>query len=137
MDKEFLSKHKYIYQIDMHQCTIQRFPVIYINKEFTYYKFPGGTTLNCVRTNDVCDNLTESVLDTVYGRIYELYSWNISDNARQLLNTLRVDDRRRKLMQEIASSKARCATLSRQLEEEKQRYANLESAIKTEFDNET
>lgn len=125
MDKEFLSKHKYIYQIDMHQCTIQRFPVIYINKEFTYYKFPGGTTLNCVRTNDVCDNLTESVLDTVYGRIARLYSWNISDNVRELLNTLGADAKRRKLMQAIASSKARCDTLSRQLEEEKKRCANL------------
>lgn len=125
MGKEFLSKHKYIYQINMHQCTIQRFPVIYINKEFTYYKFPGGAILNCVRTNDVCDNLTESVLDTVYGRIAWLYSWNISDNVRQLLNTLGVDAKRRKLMQDIASSKARCDTLSKLLEEEKKRCANL------------
>lgn len=129
MDKETLSKRKYIYTIDAGAKSIQRFPVVYANKHYIYYKVPGNQGLNCIRTEIVHDSPSEArVLQNRFQ-----YVWEIDGDARQLLSQLKSKIRLAELKSAISSSKARCATLSTQLEKEKQRCANLELAMEMEF----
>jgi hypothetical protein len=129
VNKETLSKHKYIYTIDSGAKSIQRFPVIYVNKHYVYYKVPANQGLSCIRTEIVRDSLSEARL--LEGRFQ--YVWGIDDDARQLLSRLKTKIRLAELESAISSSKARCTTLSTQLEKEKQRCADLELAMKMEF----
>jgi hypothetical protein len=129
VDKETLSKHKYIYTIDSGAKSIQRFPVIYVNKHYVYYKVPANQGLNCIRTEIVHDSPSEARL--VEGRFQ--YIWEIDGDARQLLSQLKSKIRLAELKSAISSSKARCTTLSFQLERERQRCADLELAMEMEF----
>lgn len=101
LDKNALSKQKYIYYVydadagkTMH---IERFPVVYINSKYVYYKHSRKHELEKVYLGDVKDTLA-NVFEKDYKFVYsrDRYFWNTAENPEEVVATLKkVADERR------------------------------------------
>ena len=92
-NKETLSKHKYIYYVyETADKTIhiEKFPVIYINSKYVYYKRHRKDELDKVYVGYVKDSLAD-----VYNKDYKFisesdrYFWNDVDNAQDVVDMLK------------------------------------------------
>lgn len=78
-EKAILSKHKYIYEYyvnDKMEPHVERFPVIYINSEYVYFKRNTATkNLDKCYTNNVKDSYLDAIEKIAGKRFGISYSW--------------------------------------------------------------
>lgn len=91
LDKETLSKQKYIYTAYVSSdgiLHVEKFPVIYINKTLVYYKRPGIDTLGCKSIKDVYDSfesLPYEKINTLYYYSYQtVLFWSAKDTPKTI-----------------------------------------------------
>jgi len=74
-EKATLSKHKYIYCINGANGTLmaQKFPVVFINKSYTYFRVNGSYELARVETRHVDNDLSD---EYTLVRLLDRYSWH-------------------------------------------------------------
>ena len=76
--KENLSKYKYVYTIykDNDTINVEKFPIVYSNSEYVYYKFASKNELSKINIREVDEKyngITTAILDKLkYSRIYLL-----------------------------------------------------------------
>lgn len=108
LDKATLSKQKYIYcvyagkddSILDGKLHIERFPVIYINSKYVYFKFPGdeALTLEAISSvKDSLDSLTDYDIDCL--RWNRKYFWVMDKNAPETLKEIK-EKRNQKMLKE-------------------------------------
>lgn len=101
LDKAILSKQKYIYYIyesghPIHEVHVERFPVIYINSSYVYFKEHGKKMLSWAYLSNVKESL-KSLIDQevkhldLSGR----YFWNCEENFMEILNGIRKEHEKR------------------------------------------
>ena len=82
IDKEKLSKHKHIYVLtcDDERANAQKFPIIYINQEYVYYRVNGAPELERTRTSAVKENV-EGIDFTNLSRCrLRVYLWDLPED---------------------------------------------------------
>lgn len=118
LDKENLSKQKYIYCVYSENILddkvhIERFPIIYINNKYVYFKVPGNESLTLKSISSVKDSL-ESLTD------YEIdclawnhqYFWTMDKNAPETLKEIKekrnqkiLEQKRKQALQDLYDAK--------------------------------
>lgn len=99
LDKETLSKQKYIYYVYEADNTlhIEKLPVVYLNSKYVYYKHSRKHELEKAYLSDVKDTL-EDVFEKDYKFIYsrDRYFWNPAENPEKVVAMLkkRADEKR-------------------------------------------
>lgn len=93
LNKETLSKQKYIYYVhksDGYETHIERFPIVYINSKYVYFKRAGQDQLGCRFISEVKDSLTD-IFNIDYQFIYEhnRYFWNPEENPNEVVAELK------------------------------------------------
>lgn len=91
LNKETLSKQKYIYTVYISKDGVihsEKFPVIYINKTYVYYKTPEKENLTYRYIAEVYDSLEKFPEEKIYS-LYDNYCprtffWNIKDAPKTL-----------------------------------------------------
>lgn len=112
LDKEKLSKQKYIYSIYSSRdgtLHVEKHPVIYINSIYVYYKMNGRDDLERCRTNDVRDDvysISNVNFTASYGWYARRYFWNVEDNLPETLQELKEKFEKDKFLKEKAKAKA-------------------------------
>lgn len=93
LDKETLSKQKYIYCVYAGRddnLNVERFPVIYINNHYVYFKKPGNEQLNSLTLPAISDSLDSLDLHDINSlRFCHKYFWNIDKDIPETFNKLR------------------------------------------------
>lgn len=95
MEKEFLSKNKKIYILhkDGNGFHVAKYPIVYLNQVFTYFKKGGDKmALEYVFTENVSDVLDEKEAERVIERYCDRYImtfiggyWSVTDGALKVL----------------------------------------------------
>ena len=85
MDKEKLSKHKHIYVLtcDAERAHAQKFPIIYINQEYVYYRVNGAPELERVRTNAVKENINGIDFTKLNRYSLRVYLWDLPEDSQK------------------------------------------------------
>lgn len=100
MDKEFLSKQKYIYVIYASSDKVihcQRFPIVYLNSEFLYFKTNQSKRLECIKTERVQD---EFISPSSHGH-YTQYFFKVENfNSKEVTEYVYKGERELKLKKE-------------------------------------
>lgn len=126
LDRETLSKQKYIYYVYEADKTfhVEKYPIIYINSEYVYFKTGRKNMLEHVSTPRVKDNL-ESVFERDYRYIWreDRYFWNLAENPDELVAELKrkADEKR------IADNKS---WAEKELENAKKNYERAQEKYK-------
>lgn len=126
LDKEMLSKQKYIYCVysGKDDClNVERFPIIYINNRYVYYKKPGSETLDYKSISFVKDSLN-SLKDYEINHLRfqrELF-WNVDENIPETLDSLKKKYKDMKIKREKAEAKEQLDISKRIYEEALARY---------------
>lgn len=98
MKPEDLSKVKYIYRIYESypdgKLHCEKYPVIYINKEVTYFKTGKTQFLKHISTNLVLDNFTSFShmvfkQNWQYRTYFDRYFWNVETDVGDILEDLK------------------------------------------------
>ena len=133
MEKEFLSQNKKIYFVskDKDGFHVAKRPVIYLNREYTYYK-DIGNKLSYVMTGHVSDvlnlkeaeRLCESYWDYDNARLIGMY-WSVDDGVgeyfkgtapqieKQKIEKQKIEKRIEELRREISLNEAKNRDLNR------------------------
>ncbi len=92
LDKETLSKQKYIYYVYESDKTIhiEKFPIIYMNSHYVYFKHSRKHELEKVYVNNVKDTLAD-IFKKDYRFIYssDRYFWNPAENPEEVVTMLK------------------------------------------------
>lgn len=126
LDMKTMSKQKYIYYVYESDKTlhIEKFPIIYINSEFVYFKTGRKNALENVRTSRVKDNL-EDIFKHDYHFVWreDRYFWNSVENPEEVVAELKrkADEKR------IAENKS---WAERELENAKKAYERAQEKYK-------
>ena len=82
IDKDKLSKHKHIYVLtcDDERAHAQKFPIIYINQEYVYYRVNGAPELERTRTSAVKENIDGIDFTKLNRYSYRVYLWDLPED---------------------------------------------------------
>lgn len=127
LDKTTLSKQKHIYYVynSGNETHIEKFPVVYLNSKYVYFKRQRQDELSRVYLSFVKDSLQELKDPDHFGSncfAYERdrYYWNMEDNPQEFIKEL-------KEKFEVARRKKYTADAKRELERKQKAY---EEALK-------
>lgn len=73
IDKTNLSKYKHIYRIysNGYELHMEKFPIIYINKQFVYYRRPEETFLRDISMSNINNNYSQNTtFDCFYNKYF-------------------------------------------------------------------
>jgi len=138
-DKTMLSKHKYIYGVkknNLGEVIVERWPVIYTNKSFVYYKTPSADALKISKTKAV--RRVCSILDVanINPYFYEMF-WDVPTDVRKKLpyyaKYIKLEEKRK----ECNTKKANINSMKATIEHEEKAYvlAQIElSELEEEID---
>ena len=105
METATLSKRKHIHYL--HEdgdgvFHIEKYPVVYSNSEYTYFKSGRKQMLGMIQTNKIFDSTDNVDLANSFA-YYGSYVWEAEENALEIINQKKAEARRRyreKLLQE-------------------------------------
>lgn len=139
MEKEFLSKNKKIYILskDGNGFHIAKYPVVYLNHEYTYYKKSIGTMLSSISTQDVIDVFDEKEAERVVRRYCDKYImtfiggyWSATDRALRVLKEGKDAIEAQKIMELIANAHSDISLKQAQIRDLYETISRLESKLK-------
>ena len=103
MDKTTLSKHKHIHRLyyaDDGKYHIEKFPVVYMNEKYTYFKTGRQQMLVHVRTDAVYNSCEEFDEEHLW-RYVSIYFWEAEENALEIVRRKKEECRRKTLEKEL------------------------------------
>lgn len=135
MDKQNLSKYKYIYRIYEDRtgavhCT--KHPVVYINSKVVYFKdarkqeYLGNTSIDGV--SDDFASYAQNVLNSLYHFNVNNYFWNIEDNIIELFREFKKQIALARIIQNEKQITARYVQAQKEFEAAKTELMKLVSA---------
>lgn len=114
-EKATLSKHKYIYCINGANGTLmaQKFPVVFINKSYTYFRVNGSDELARIETRHVGNDLfDERVLFALLNQYSWHHTWKLPEDFSErnqeyvkMVQEARTKQYRRKIWREYQKAK--------------------------------
>ena len=129
-DKEFLSKYKYIYVItcDGDRLHCEKFPVIYLNLQYVYYRQNGCDELKKICFGSVRDTIDDA--DLVYlDRYGKRYVWNVPKDFNEKNAEYMNDVKKKKLKITYERLKKDCEYAKRRFKEAEEKLYKLESSM--------
>jgi len=139
MEKEFLNKNKKIYILskDGDGFHVAKYPVVYLNHEYTYYKKSIGTMLSSVLTRDVLDVLDEKEAERVVRCHCDRYImtfiggyWSVTDGALSVLKDGKDAIEAQKIMELIEKARSDISLKQAQIRDLYDTISRLESKLK-------
>lgn len=131
VSKDKLSKLKYVYKV--HQDSkdnihLEKYPIIYINKYYVYYKANGDQMLNILSTR----NIEEKFPDNYdFGRYNSIYFWFSDYKTQEEVNKnfnelkyLALEHQKNQKIQQISKSIKEREDELKQLQKELEMYNN-------------
>lgn len=104
-DFKSLSKHKYVFFVygDDETLHIQKFPVIYANKNNVYYKNGGNEDLIKIPTYVIHEQINTDSIDimSIDTRTFSRYAWAVAEDFKQTIYEYRNTSEERKLRAEL------------------------------------
>lgn len=97
METATLSKRKYIHYL--HEDSdgvfhIEKYPVVYSNSEFTYFKSGRRQMLGMIQTSKILDSTKNVDLSNSF-TYYGAYAWEAEENSLEIINQKKAEARRR------------------------------------------
>ena len=92
MDKQNLSKHKYIwvvYRGSDDYVHKEKYPVIYANNIVTYYKVGRSMSLNQISTSYIKDTPKENDIKDILRYHQKKFYWNVPDSIIDLFSAIK------------------------------------------------
>ena len=129
-DKEFLSKQKHIYVItyDGERLHCEKFPVIYLNLQYVYYRQNGCDELKKICFGSVRDTIDDA--DLVYlDRYGKRYVWNVPKDFNEKNAEYMKDVKKKKLKITYERLKKDCEYAKRCFEDAEEKLRKLESSM--------
>ena len=143
MEKEFLSKNKKIYVLskDSNGFHVAKYPVVYLNHEYTYYKGGGARTLlEHVLTEHVLDVLDEKEAERVVGNYCDRNIvtfirgyWRITDGALSVLKDGKDAIEDHKIMERIYKARSDISLKQAQIRDLYDTISKLETKLETKL----
>lgn len=139
MEKELLSKNKKIYCLskDGNGFHVAKYPVVYLNHEYTYYKNGAASALKYVDTGAVSDILDEKEAERAirdYCDIYIVttirYYWNVSDGALKVIKDKKDAIEAQRIRELIEKARSEISLRQAQIRDLYDTISRLESKLK-------
>ena len=139
MEKEFLSKNKKIYILgkDGNGFHIAKYPVVYLNHEYTYFKSGAASALKYVDTGAVSDVLDEKEAERVIKGYCDRYTmtfiggyWSVTDGALSVLKDGKDAIEAQKIMELIEKARSDISLKQAQIRDLYDTISRLESKLK-------
>lgn len=139
MEKEFLSKNKKIYILskDGNGFHIAKYPVVYLNHEYTYYKKGAASVLKYVDTGYVSDIFDEKEAERAirdYCDRYIVttirYYWNVADGALKVIKDKKDVIEAQKIKELIEKARSDISLKQAQIRDLNNTILELESKLK-------
>lgn len=92
MDKQNLSKYKYVWKVyrsSVGAINKEKYPVIYANNSKTYYKVGRSTSLNVIDTSYIKDTPAQNDIDGIVRYFHKRYYWNVPDDVEDVFESAR------------------------------------------------
>lgn len=130
MDKEFLSKCKYFYILtcDEERLHIQKFPIIYINQHYVYYRINGADILSFVDLWRVKDDISEIDLADL-DRYSRRYLWTVPDDFQEKNGEYMEHANNRRLTGALAKAEKDYEFAVRNLEAAEKKYREIQAIV--------
>ena len=131
VSKDKLSKLKYVYKV--HQDSkdnihLEKYPIIYINKYYVYYKANGDQMLNILSIRNIVEKFPDNYDFVRYNSIYFWFSDSktqeeVNKNFNEL-KYLALEHQKNQKIQQISKSIKEREDELKQLQKELERYNN-------------
>lgn len=135
ISKETLSKRKFIYRLYDDRVGlphIEKYPVIYINEEYVYFKVAGKQELGCKEIRYTKKGLSDYINKNYYGYTRESFFWEEDTNLECLYSD--VSEQRKMLQKKLLKAEILTKKQSVQrLEKEYNRALNELELLKSKY----
>lgn len=131
IDKEKLSKHKHIYVLtcDDERAHAQKFPIIYINQEYVYYRVNGAPELERTRTSAVKENVDEINFTNLNRCRIRAYLWDLPEDFMSKNKEYMNQARKERLQNELLRARQKYEAAKRVVSDLEQKCKEMEALI--------
>lgn len=131
IDKEKLSKHKHIYVLtcDDERAHAQKFPIIYINQEYVYYRVNGAPELERARTSAVKENIDGIDFTKLNRYSHRVYLWDLPEDFMSKNKEYMNQARKERLQNELLRARQKYEVAKRVVSDLEQKCKEMEAII--------